>query len=129
MHTCLISFSISGQGIGKVKSCSNSAAHKKSAKENCVQPKFELRGRNIVLATSFASDVTHAEIFQALKLIRFHQSFNSSSVDSDLFKKMFPDSKIAAQYQMGATKLHYLIVFGIAAYIKDLIKADALFSD
>jgi hypothetical protein len=69
------------------------------------------------MAISLASDVIHAEIFQVLKLI------------CDLFKKIFPESKIAAQYQMGATKLHYLIVFGIAPYIKDLIKPDPLFSN
>ena len=34
---------------------------------------------------------------------------------------MFPDSKIAKSYSQGETKVKYVIQFGIALYIKELI--------
>lgn len=118
---CLISFQIGGQGIGQVKSHANSSTHKKAAADKYKQPTLDLHG-NILPVITLAEEVTRAEILQALKSIRYHQSFNSSAEDSDLFKTMFPDSKIAGLYHMGATKLRYVIAFGIAPYVKNLIK-------
>jgi hypothetical protein len=122
-NPCLVSFSIGGQGIGQVRSHSNSAAHKKATSGKLVQQTLNSAGK-ITSATTLAVEVIRAEILQALKTIRFHQSFNSTAEDSNLFCKMFPDSKIASNYHMGATKLHYIINFGIAPYIRDLIKSD-----
>lgn len=42
---------------------------------------------------------------------------------SGIFRRMFPDSKIAAAYGMSDTKVKYVIQFGIGPFIlKQLIK-------
>ena len=61
-----------------------------------------------------------AEILWALKSVMSHFSYNSSQDIGDVFRAMFPDSKIAQQWSCGATKLSYLITFGIAPYFKEL---------
>ena len=48
-------------------------------------------------------------------------SFNSISSKSDLFCKMFPDSKIAESFSCGKTKCRYVIYFGLAPYSKELL--------
>ena len=47
-----------------------------------------------------------------------HQSFHSSKNKPELFPAMFPDSDIAKQYSMKATKYKYLITHGIAPYVE-----------
>ena len=42
--------------------------------------------------------ILKAEIFQALNMVDKNHSFSSANGDSDRFKKMFPDSQIAAKY-------------------------------
>ena len=58
--------------------------------------------------------VTNAEIYQALHV----------ADDALRFQKMFPDSSIAKSYQQGRTKIKYVLQFGIAPYIKDLVMLD-----
>ena len=65
-----------------------------------------------------------AEILWALKSVMSHFSYNSSQDIGDMFRAMFPDSKIAQQWSCGATKLSYLITFGIAPYFKELLLAE-----
>jgi len=36
---------------------------------------------------------------------------------SDLFVRMFPDSEIAHKFQMGATKVAYVVRFGLAGNV------------
>ena len=33
---------------------------------------------------------------------------------------MFPDNKIAKSFELGATKLKYVIIFGTAPYFRDI---------
>ena len=42
--------------------------------------------------------ILNAEILQALNMVDKNHSFSSANGDSDRFKKMFPDSQIAAKY-------------------------------
>ena len=42
----------------------------------------------------------------------------------EIFKAMFPDSNIAQGMSCGATKLSYLITFGIAPYFRQLLIGD-----
>ncbi|XP_065083283.1 uncharacterized protein LOC135705464 [Ochlerotatus camptorhynchus] len=52
-----------------------------------------------------------------------HSSYRSSGADVSIFKKMFPDSEIAARMEMGRTKTGYLITYGTAPYFaNDLFK-------
>jgi hypothetical protein len=78
----------------------------------------------LTVMVSDADHVIKAEIIQALKIIRYHQSFRSCAEDSLMFSVMFPDSKIAQKYAMGKTKLKYVIEFGIAVYIRNFLKID-----
>lgn len=59
-----------------------------------------------------------AEIYWALETVVSHNSFNSNQTKPQLFQAMFPDSDIARQYSMKATKCSYLITHGIAPYIE-----------
>ena len=40
---------------------------------------------------------------------------------------MFPDSKIAKSFELGATKLKYVINFGIAPYFRDILQRSDCF--
>ena len=69
--------------------------------------------------------IAKAEIIQALHVVESNRSFQSTDKDSERFKEQFPDSKIAAGYSMHANKTRYIIVYGIAPYVKDFIIHDA----
>ena len=45
----------------------------------------------------------------------------SVSNKSDLFCKMFPDSKIAENFSCGKTKCTYIVCFGLTPYSKGLL--------
>ena len=65
-----------------------------------------------------------AEVRWALKTVMSHYSLNSAQDITDVFRMMFPDSKIAQQMSCGATKLSYLITFGIAPFFKKELLRD-----
>ena len=62
-----------------------------------------------------------AEIVWALKSVLSGYSNNSCADISKIFTCMFPDSKIAKSFELGATKLKYVINFGIASYVRDIL--------
>jgi hypothetical protein len=82
-----------------------------------------------MLTVSDADDVIKAEIIQALKIIRYHQSFRSCGEDS-LFVVLLgyvsglKNSSISQVYAMGKTKLKYVIEFDIALHIGTFLKID-----
>ena len=45
--------------------------------------------------------------------------FSLSKDDSDRFKKIFPESQIAAKYSQEETKSKYVVQFGLAPFVKD----------
>ena len=59
-----------------------------------------------------------AEILWAFETVMSHSSFNSNKNKPRLFQTMFPDSDVAKQYQMKASKCKYLITYGIAPYVE-----------
>ena len=61
---------------------------------------------------------TKAEIRWSIDVVLSNYSFNSVSNKSDLFCKMFPDSKIAENFSFGKTKCSYVVCFGLAPYFK-----------
>lgn len=65
-----------------------------------------------------------AEIVWALKSVMSHFSYNSTQDIGDVFRVMFPDSKTAQLWSCGPTKLSYLITFGIAPYVRELLLED-----
>ena len=61
------------------------------------------------------------EIMWSSDIVLSNYSFNSVSNKSDLFSKMFPDSKIADNFSCGKTKCSYVICFGLAHCFKGLL--------
>ena len=70
---------------------------------------------------SLEDQVLRAETLQSLDYVSSNYSFASAKNDSDKFKMMFPDSKIAQTYYQSETKFKYVTQFGIAPYIKKLM--------
>ena len=74
-----------------------------------------------------------AEIYWLAKLACSNYSLCSSDHIGDLFRKMFPDSKIAANFSLSRTSASYIIGEGMAPYftrvvIDDLVKSDLPFT-
>lgn len=67
-----------------------------------------------------------AEIRWALKHVVAGYSDNAVENETDIFRVMFPDSKIAASMELGKTKLKYIVNHGLAPYFKDLLKERVL---
>lgn len=67
------------------------------------------------------AEVLKAEIVWVMKSINSHYSMNSSSDVGELFRRMFPDSKVAAQFSCGDRKAGYLTTFGLGPYFADQI--------
>jgi hypothetical protein len=62
--------------------------------------------------------VTKSEILWALHVIAKHQSYRSCDNLKELFIAMFPDSSIAQKFTLGAAKIAYCVVYGLAPYFK-----------
>ncbi|CAF1297097.1 unnamed protein product [Rotaria sp. Silwood1] len=72
--------------------------------------------------------VTQAECIWAMATAQLGFSFNSSQFLPEIFRSMFPDSQIAADYSLRQRKLSYVISHGTGYYftnelIKDVRKA------
>ena len=63
-----------------------------------------------------------AEVMFAIDDVLSKYSFNSCANKSALFSPMFPDSQITNQFSYGKTKCTYLITFGVAPYLKELLR-------
>lgn len=72
-------------------------------------------------------DVAKAEILWCLTSVVNHVSVSAAGMAVDMFSKMFPDSTIAAQMQLGRAKIAYSIVFGLAPYFHVDMLLDDLF--
>ena len=65
-------------------------------------------------------DKTCAEIFSVLHAVQNNFSLNSCNENGLLYQKIFYDSNTAKSYEMGRTKLGYVINFGLGAYFHRL---------
>ena len=63
--------------------------------------------------------VLKGEVIWALQILVNNYSFRSSAGKGELFSSVFPDNEITKQFQMGKTKVSYLIYHGLAPYFKD----------
>ncbi|CAF1608548.1 unnamed protein product [Rotaria sp. Silwood1] len=71
----------------------------------------------------FQEQVTKAEAVWALTVARRGYSFNSCDEIGDVFRTMFPDSKIAQQFSMQSRKVSYVLSHGLGPYFHaELIK-------
>ena len=75
--------------------------------------------------------VTEAEIKWILKVVMSHMSFRSCVGLNEMFRSMFPDSKVANKFALSKTKCAYTINFGLAVHFKQQliseIKASPLY--
>lgn len=78
---------------------------------------------------SSADQITNAEILWALKCVASHFSYNSSLGISELFRLMFPDSKIANGYSMSYAKLAYGIAYGLGSHFKKEVETSIQSAD
>lgn len=69
-----------------------------------------------------SEQVAKAETIWALKCVKANFSFASNN--ENVFKLMFTDSKIAANYNMCETKAKYVVQFGIAPYVQNVLVTD-----
>ena len=73
-------------------------------------------------------DSMNAEIFWLAKVSVSNLSLRSVDNIGDLFRAMFPDSKIAANFKLSCTSASYMIADGMSKYftqliVKDLVKS------
>ena len=73
---------------------------------------------NPKLATG--KSVLTAEVIHCLNVIEKHHSYNSSRNCGSLYRKMFPDSAIAAAFACADKKVAYMTTFGIASYLHQM---------
>ncbi|CAF4719792.1 unnamed protein product, partial [Rotaria sp. Silwood2] len=66
---------------------------------------------------NFDEQVTSAETVWALTVARRGFTYNSCDTIGDTFRSMFPDSKIAQQFNMQSKKLSYVMSHGIGPYV------------
>ena len=59
------------------------------------------------------SGKTCAEIYSVLHAVQNNISLTSSNDNSQLYQEMFPDSESAKSYEIGRTKLGYVVNFGL----------------
>ena len=69
-------------------------------------------------------EIVKAEIWWCLFTVTSHLSLNSAGKATRIFPKMFHDSAIARQMQLGRTKIGYNILFGLAPYFHQLVFRD-----
>ena len=67
------------------------------------------------------SEIITAEMYWAFKCIYNNLSLSSCGDMKSLFTNMFPDSNVANSFSMLKDKLSYVINFGIAPYIRDML--------
>ena len=120
-------------GVGMIESHEITNKHNRNVKVmDEGQAKFESGTQNIFMKSKanrkvvFSSNQQqwNACILRALNLIDKNYSFNSCNGDNDLYRRMFPDSAIASNYQQQRTKVSYVIEYGILPYIIGLVKED-----
>lgn len=120
-NICLKTFSIKNGGISDVNQHSKTALHIKNEKQmNSQRTITSCAGPSPGISRPATKDqLLNAEILQALNIVDTNQSFSSSNGDSERFRRMFPDSQIAAKYSQEETKSKYVIQFGLAPYVKE----------
>jgi hypothetical protein len=77
------------------------------------------------------SQVLRAEILYCLKIVKSHASMRSADDSQELFRAMFPDSKVAEKFSLARTKATYITNYGLAPYfateLKDKLKSTEAF--
>ena len=83
-------------------------------------------GANSSTSLSATASSIAAESYWALKCTKENWSGNSCEKNNILFTTIFPDSEIAKKFCMNRTKYSYITNFGIAPFLKDVLKKTVL---
>ena len=123
---CSKLLSIRNGGILDVNQHSKTAIHVKNEKQMRSQHTFKTSGGPLTGCSkpTTKDQILNAEILQALNMVDKNHSFSSVNGDSNRFKKIFPDSQIAAKYSQEETKSRYVVQFGLAPFVKDELITD-----
>ena len=73
---------------------------------------------------SLHDDVLAEEVLQAFNVVDKNQLFQSADGDNERLALQFHDSAIAKNYKQGQTRMKYMIQFGIAPHIKEMLMED-----
>ena len=65
--------------------------------------------------------IAKTKMIQTLHVVKNNKSFRSTDKGSEKFREQFSDSKIAAGYSIHVDKTQYILVYGIAPFVKDFI--------
>lgn len=129
---CCSDFFIRQNGIDKIKQHEKRNKHITAIKNmpnQCsiisVSGSLQLSKSPLQESFNIEQQVAKAEVLQAIHVVTSNHSFSSTNGDNKRFRLMFPDSKIAEKYSQQADKTRYVIVYGIAPYVKDLPIKDA----
>ncbi|CAF5022603.1 unnamed protein product, partial [Rotaria sp. Silwood1] len=106
----------SNQGWGAIQHHHQQIIHSIS------QLRLDNTERPIVL--DFQEQITKVEAIWALTVAQRGYSFNSCDEIGDVFRHMFPDSKIAQEFSMQSRKTSYVLSHGLGPYFhQELIKS------
>ena len=152
---CKSNFGLSNMGVVAVRSHSQSKGHQKLVKEKeQIANFFKKNSKNADQTAPLHSEVTevipenqssssqstipssfhdggklYAEIRWCLKHVLSGYSDNSMTGSCELFRVMFPDSKIASEMELGKTKLMYIVNHGLGPYFREELKREASASE
>ncbi|CAM4842632.1 unnamed protein product [Rotaria magnacalcarata] len=86
-------------------------------------PQLKLGNTKRPITFDFQEKVTKAEAVWALTVAQRGYSFNSRDEIGDVFRHMFPDSKIAQEFSMQSRKTSYVLSHGLGSYFhQELVK-------
>ena len=86
-----------------------------------MRERSELQKTSVVSLLS-RNDTLIVEVLWALEVVTGHFSHVSFAGVGYLFRQMFPDSTVASHFGLSERKCSYLCCFGIAPYVRDLLK-------
>ena len=69
-------------------------------------------------------NVIKAETLNAVHYVEANCSYSSATKQSLLYKEMFPDPSVAQSFTSSASKVAYIIKYGLAEYFKKQMQLD-----
>ena len=104
-------------------------SHQKLEKKNLNQQKISVsKVGEIKLTGKFVltkeENVIKAETLNALHYVEANYSYSSATKQSLLYKELFPDSSIAQSFTSSASKMAYIVKYGVVEYFKEQVQVD-----
>ena len=114
-HLCCKEIPCCNAGIGQIKQHALGKGHQQKAKDRLGQGQTKLMPSSSggAVCDTHQNRVTTAEVLWAMNCVEHDYSFNSADKSAELFRTIFPDSDIAKNFSMGATKLTYVVNDGL----------------